>query len=91
MAKLPCDCEHIGHFADAHPLTPLHPYGWEYPADEMVSIKTPYGTYTVCAKCANTCLVGYPEDPTEAAWHPSADCTCNTCNPAAQFRQQEGA
>lgn len=65
-----CECEHKDHFPEApeglsldgkdatEGNTPKHPYGEDVLAG--VTVKTPFGHFTVCQDCSNTCYKQYP-------------------------------
>lgn len=55
-----CECEHANHFTDKPAITKLvgHEYGKDCPAG--VTVKTPFGHFTVCQDCSNTCYKQYP-------------------------------
>lgn len=57
-----CECEHKKHKHSGGRLAAAHPYWKSYSV--RVAVKTPYGTFRVCQKCADTCLAQYhqPQD-----------------------------
>lgn len=46
-----CECEHVKHFeGDGHKYSEC---------EAEVAVKTEYGWFKVCRKCASTCLKGF--------------------------------
>lgn len=55
-----CQCEHVDHF-DESVDAEKHPFNSPI-ASEPQAVRTAFGTYTVCERCANTCLKSWRVD-----------------------------
>ena len=57
-----CLCEHKNHSSrieDKDPTHCGHDYGAKFPAEEVVSVSTIYGSFDMCRTCANELPAGF--------------------------------